>query len=152
MTRSGNIGLTALVLVTLVGAGCGGSSDAGASSTQAATTGATGPHTVTNASPDARYSLAATRRCLIAAGFRVGRIGKPNSRLQALGDLAQRTSLAARRDGHVVGLALGDTELLSDLLAVPNDPYVLVAHGNALLLYAPTARREAAAVRACLKP
>jgi hypothetical protein len=82
----------------------------------------------------------------------VGPIGKPNPRLQALGDLAQRSSLAARSGGKIVGLGFGDAPLLAELLAVPNDPYTIETRGNALLLYLPSARRQAAAVRACLRP
>jgi hypothetical protein len=99
-----------------------------------------------------RYSLAPTRRCLEDEGFVARPISGDDPRLQELSDLAQRTSLEIRRDGELVGLALGDAELLADLLAVPNDLYTIETHGNAVLLYLPTARATAGAVRRCLGP
>jgi hypothetical protein len=97
------------------------------------------------------YTLAATRRCLISAGFAVSPIRSDDQRLRALGDLAQRTSLELRLAGQTLGLAFGDTRLLASLLAVPNDPYRLEVRRNALLMYRPTARREAERVRDCLR-
>lgn len=144
MSRS--LGIAVSIAALAACAGCGGSSSA-----EASTASATAP-AQTSATHARRYQLAPTRRCLVAAGFRVGLAGKPNPRLQALGDLAQRTSLAARSGGKVVGLALGDAQLLAELLAVPRDPYTIETRGNALLLYLPSARRQAAAVRACLRP
>jgi hypothetical protein len=127
-------------------AGCGGGTEAGASTTVDALTAST-------RTPAARpYSLTATRRCLVAAGLSVRPVGKPNPRLQALGDLAQRTSLAVASGHNVVGLALGNAEFLAELLAVPNDPYRIETRRNAVLLYLPAARATARAVRACLRP
>jgi hypothetical protein len=143
---SRSLGIAVTVVALAACAGCGGGSSAEAST--ATTTARSAPA----AAPSRKYTLAATRRCLVAARFRVGPIGKPNPRLQALGDLAQRNSLAARSGGKVVGLAFGDAELLAELLAVPNDPYTIETRGNALLLFLPSARRQAVAVRACLKP
>jgi hypothetical protein len=123
------------------------------SHTDTSTTGAAVGATHSQAAAAERsFTLAATRRCLVARGFRVGPIGRPNPRLQALGDLAQRTSLAARSEGKVVGLAFGDAMLLAELLTVPNDPYTIETRGNALLLYPPGARRQAAVVRASHRP
>jgi hypothetical protein len=146
VSRSLGIAVSAVALAACAGAGCGGNSSAEAS------TAATGGQSASSATPVKKYTLAATRRCLVAARFRVGPIGKPNPRLQALGDLAQRSSLAARSGGKVVGVAFGDAALLAELLAVPHDPYTIETRGNALLLYLPSARRQAAAVRACLRP
>jgi hypothetical protein len=143
---SRSLGIAVSVAALAACAGCGDGSSAEAS-TAASTTPAR-----TSATPTRRYALAPTRKCLVAAGFRVGSAGKPNPRLQALGDLAQRTSVAARSGGKVVGLALGDAQLLAELLAVPRDPYTIETRGNAVLLYLPSARRQAAAVRACLRP
>lgn len=123
--------------------GCGDGSRAEAS---------TNVGTQTSTTVARTYTLAATRRCLVKAGFRVGPIGDPNPRLQALGDLAQKTSLAARSRGRVVGLAFGDAQLLAELLVVPHDPYTIETRSNAVLLYLPNARRQAVAVRACLRP
>lgn len=146
MSRSLGTAVSIVALAACAGAGCGGNSSAEASTT------ATGAQSESSASPVRKYTLTATRRCLVAARFRVGPIGRPNARLQALGDLAQRSSIAARSGGRVVALAFGDAPLLAELLAVPNDPYTIETRGNALLLYLPSARREAAAVRACLRP
>jgi hypothetical protein len=146
MTRSLGTAVSVVALAACAAAGCGGGSNAEAS------TAAAGGQSDSPATPVQQYTLAATRRCLVAARFRVGPIGKPNPRLQALGDLAQRSSLAARSGGKIVGLGFGDAPLLAELLAVPNDPYTIETRGNALLLYLPSARRQAAAVRACLRP
>jgi 8-oxo-dGTP pyrophosphatase MutT (NUDIX family) len=118
------------------------------------------PHETTEPSPGVSatvpatspvYSLAATRRCLEEAGLLVGPVGTRDPRLRALGDLAQRTSVTVMSGGEVVGLAFGDAELLADLLAVPDDPYTIETRGNAVLLYRPAARPQAAAVRRCLR-
>jgi hypothetical protein len=146
MTRSLGTAVSVVALAACAAAGCGGGSNAEAS------TAAAGGQPASPATPVQQYTLAATRRCLVAARFRVGPIGKPNPRLQALGDLAQRSSLAARSGGKIVGLGFGDAPLLAELLAVPIDPYTIETRGNALLLYLPSARRQAAAVRACLRP
>jgi hypothetical protein len=143
---SRSLGIAVSVVALAACAGCGGGSNAEASTAVATTP------TRTSAAPARPYALAPTRKCLVAAGFRVGPVGRPNPRLQALGDLAQRASLAARSGGKVVGLALGDAQLLAELLAVPRDPYTIETRRNAVLLYLPSARRQAAAVRACLRP
>lgn len=101
--------------------------------------------------PAPPFALAPTRRCLRAAGFTVTTIQSSDPRLRALADLAQRTSLEARRGRHALGLAFGDTRLLSSLLRVPNDPYRLEVRRNALLMYRSAARSEAAALRGCLR-
>lgn len=98
------------------------------------------------------YALAPTRRCLASQGFTVAEIDSRDPRLRALGDLAQRTSLAARRRSHTLGLAFGDAPLLLSLLEVPDDPYRLEVRRNALLMYKPAARAEAEALRRCLTP
>jgi len=146
MSRSLAIAVPTLAVVACL-AGCGSNSTAEASTS--------GPRAVagtSTAAPDRSYALAPTRRCLLGKKLSVGPIGKPNERLQALGDLAQRTSLAVRSGGQIVGLAFGDAHLLAELLAVPNDRYTLEIRRNAVLLYLPSARRQAALVRACLRP
>jgi hypothetical protein len=107
---------------------------------------------VTAPTPPLAYALEPTRRCLQDAGFAVSKVRSADPRLRALGDLAQRTSLEARRGGQTLGLALGDTRLLASLLRVPNDPYRLEVRRNALLMYRPVAKGEAAALRSCLRP
>ena len=81
----------------------------------------------------------------------VSKVRSTDPRLRALGDLAQKTSLQARREGETIGLAFGDTRLLASLLRVPNDPYRLEVRRNALLMYRPAARRQATALRGCLR-
>jgi hypothetical protein len=142
------------LLIAAFAVGCsGGSSSSSASPDETvAEPPTTQPSTTDSTVPERRYSLVRTRRCLEDAGFPVGPVGKANPRLQALGDLAQRTSLAVRSGGEVVGLAFGDAGLLAQLLAVPNDPYTIETRGNVLLLYRPVARRQASLVRGCLRP
>ena len=142
MRRTAGIAVSTAAVAACL-SGCGDGSRAAASTTA---------DTQASTSAARTYALAATRRCLVKAGFRVGPIGKPNPRLQALGDLAQKTSLAARSGGQVVGLAFGDAQFLAELLVVPHDPYKIETRSNVVLLYRPTARRQAAAVRACLRP
>lgn len=106
--------------------------------------------TATNpASPP--YALAPTRRCLRSAGFVVSKVRSADPRLRALGDLAQKTSLELRFSGQTLGLAFGDTRLLASLLQVPDDPYRMEIDRNALLMYRPAARAEAAVVEGCLR-
>jgi hypothetical protein len=116
------------------------------------TTPTNGPRGGAGAPTPQRYSLAATRRCLDRAGLRVGPVEKTDSRLRALGDLAQRTSISVHADGKVIGVAFGDAELLAELLAVPNDPYMIETRGNVVLLYLPSAKPQALRVRDCLRP
>ena len=118
--------------------------------TEAAPAETSGSSVTTPTSPSP-YALGPTRRCLQGAGFAVSTIRSTDPRLRALGDLAQRTSLEARRAGQTLGLAFGDTRLLLSLLRVPNDPYKLEVRRNALLMYRPAARREAALLRGCLR-
>jgi hypothetical protein len=122
-----------------------------AATTKEAQTDTSGPAVTAPNQPPA-YALEPTRRCLQDAGFAVSKVRSADPRLRALGDLAQRTSLEARRGGQTLGLALGDTRLLASLLLVPNDPYRLEVHRNALLMYRPAAKSEAAALRSCLRP
>ncbi len=68
--------------------------------TISATTGPakTGP-TTTSPPPPSPYELAPTRRCLRSAGVEVSAVRSTDSRLRALGDLAQRTSLELKFGG-----------------------------------------------------
>ena len=138
-------------LLLAAAAGCGGDSTNGAASLAASTASAGTSGTAAAPTPAKRYSLAATRRCLRNAGLRLSGVDKTNPRLQALSDLAQRTSIFVRVDGKVIGLAFGDAGLLAELLAVPRDPYTIETRGNAVLLYPRSARLQASAVRRCLR-
>jgi hypothetical protein len=121
-----------------------------AATTEEAQTDTSGP-AVTTPPPPRAYALGPTRRCLEDAGFAVSKVRSADPRLRALGDLAQRTSLEARRDGKTLGLAFGDTRLLASLLRVPNDPYRLEVRRNAVLMYRPSARDAATLLRGCLR-
>jgi hypothetical protein len=121
-----------------------------AATTEETQTDTSGPAVTTPPAPQA-YALGPTRRCLEDAGFAVSKVRSADPRLRALGDLAQRTSLEARRGGQTLGLALGDTRLLASLLRVPNDPYRLEVRRNAVLMYRPSARDAATLLRGCLR-
>jgi hypothetical protein len=114
-------------------------------------TGSTHPATSHPAPPRRPYALAPTRACLKDAGFAVSKVRSTNPRLRALGDLAQRTSLELRLDGQALGLAFANATLLADLLRVPDDPFRLEVHRNALLMYRPSARTQAHIVIDCLR-
>lgn len=105
----------------------------------------------TGRSPARPYALAPTRRCLRSRGASVSKVRSTDPRLRALGDLAQRTSFQIELRGMRLGLAFGDARLLASLLRVPDDPYRIEVRRNALLMYRPAARRQAAVVRACLR-
>ena len=153
----GGLAAALLALVALVVVARSDSNDDPAASIQPPTTSATtgqaktGP-TTTSAPPLSPYELAPTRRCLRSAGVEVSAVRSTDSRLRALGDLAQRTSLELKFGGRGLGLAFGDARLLRSLLLVPNDPYRLEVRRNVLLMYPPSARDEAALVRRCLRP
>lgn len=132
---------SSLVAVVALAAGCGGAKPRAAA--------APGATTVVLAP---RYAAAPTRRCLRARGASVTPIRARAGRLRELRDLAQRTSFEVKLRGRSVGLAFGNTPLLSELLRVPNDRYRIATRGNALLLYRPGARAQAAVVRSCLRP
>lgn len=134
------------VLLVPAAVGCSESSEANSSTEPTA-----GPNITTPSNAATRYSLVRTRRCLEHRGLVVGRLGKGNPRLQALGDLAQRTSFGVRDGGKIVGLAFGNAGLLAELLAAPNDGHTIKTRGNALLLYRPSADRLAFAVLDCLR-
>jgi hypothetical protein len=137
----GRAGIVAALALAIAGCGSGGGDSEAPP---------TGPPGTTEITP--RYALAPTRRCLVERGARVAALRSNDPRLKALGDLAQRTSLAVRLDGRTVGVAVGDVALLVDLLRVPGDPFTLDVHGNALLMYRPEARAQADIVRDCLRP
>jgi hypothetical protein len=69
---------------------------------------------------------------------RVSKIGESDRRLKALGDLAQRTSIEARTQRGVVGVAFakshGAAELLAELLREPDDTYRILLRRNVVLL------------------
>jgi pyruvate/2-oxoglutarate dehydrogenase complex dihydrolipoamide acyltransferase (E2) component len=121
-----------------------------AATTEEPRTTTSGPATTAPTAPRS-YALAPTRRCLLDAGFAVSKVRSTDPRLRALGDLAQRTSLELSRDGQTMGLAFTDTQLLMSLLQVPNDPYLLEARRNALLMYRPAGRAQAKVVFGCLR-
>jgi len=96
------------------------------------------------------FALEPTRRCLRSNGAEVSVIRSADSRLRALGDLAQRTSISVVLDGHIAGLAFGDARLLESLMRVPDDPYRLEVRRNVLLMFRPSARTQAEVIRGCL--
>ena len=106
----------------------------------------------TTTAPPEPYSLGRTRACARAEGFTVAPVRSTDPRLRALGDLAQQTSFQAERGGMTLGVAFGDARLLESLLRVPDDPYRLEVRRNALLMYRPAARGQAAVLRGCLRP
>lgn len=142
---------TAVAALVVAGGVACGSDEADEEPPVATSSTDTSGETGTTPAQAKRYSLAATRRCLREAGLSVGAVETADDRLRALGDLAQRSSLGVRSGGTVIGLAFGDAELLAGLLAVPDDAYVIETRGNALLLYRAEERREASAVRRCLR-
>ena len=97
------------------------------------------------------FALAPTRRCLSSKGAEVSVIRSANSRLRALGDLAQRTSISVVLDGRILGLAFGDARLLESLMRVPDDPYLLEVRRNVLLMFRPSAGTQAKVIRGCLR-
>ena len=104
----------------------------------------------------AHYTLAATKRCLVAHGAKVGPVRPHDARLRQLHDLAQKTSIEASIKSGRVGIAFSksdsDARLLVELLVVPKDPYRVVAKANAVLMYKPAQRKAYAAALSCLRP
>lgn len=148
--------LAAALLLALATGGCAGTSAGRAASTEAAvdTAPSTGTFPAAASAPTAPspiYTASATRRCLLTRNAQMTPIRARTGRLRQLADLAQRTSFEVRLRGRTIGLAFGNTRLLADLLVVPNDPYRIETRGNALLMYLPAARAQAAVVRACLR-
>jgi hypothetical protein len=90
------------------------------------------------ASDTAPFALRPTKACLARHGVAVGAVRPANRRLQALHDLAQKTSREARYRGSVVGLAFqhstSSASLLYELLQVPKDPLRLERRRNVVLL------------------
>ena len=111
---------------------------------------ATGP------GPESTYTLAATKRCLVARGVRVTTVRPTDIRLKALHDLAQHTSIEATSRRGVVGLAFlrnaSDAAFLAETLRVPNDPYHVVLRKNALLMFRDRSRKAFEVAVACLRP
>jgi len=103
------------------------------------------------------YSLDATSRCLAKHGAKVGRLRPLDTRLRAMRDLAQKTSIQADFKKGRVGLAFATSEsgakLLVELLTVPRDPlkYVLVRKGNVVLMYRSAHKPAFTAATACLR-
>jgi len=92
----------------------------------------------TGAASTRPFALRPTASCLARHGVAVGTVRPSNRRLQALHDLAQKTSREARYKGAVVGLAFerstGSAGLLYELLQVPKDPLRLEQKRNVVLL------------------
>lgn len=97
------------------------------------------------------YAVAPTRRCLSARKLRMTKIRVRSGRLKELADLAQKTSFEVRVRGRIVGVAFGNSALLTELLRVPGNRHRLERRRNVLLVYLPAARSQAAVVRACLR-
>lgn len=145
--------LAAAALLLLLGAVLALRDDDGASPGRStAQTESAGDGATTAAPPPEPYSLERTRACLRAEGFTVAPVRSTDPRLRALGDLAQQTSFQIERGGRTLGVAFGDAQLLESLLRVPDDPYRLEVRRNALLMYPPVSRAEAADLRGCLRP
>ena len=107
------------------------------------------------ASTGSPYARRATVACLQARGAVVGPVRPANSRLRALRDLAQKTSVQAKIGTAVVGIAFGrsdsDALFLIELLSVPKDPLQLERQRNVVLLYPKTASAAHSAVVGCLR-
>jgi hypothetical protein len=93
------------------------------------------------------FALRPTVVCLQRRHVVVTPVRPTNRRLQALHDLAQKTSREARLGKVVVGLAFeqssGNASLLYELLQVPKDPLRLEQRRNVVLL----SPRRASALR-----
>jgi hypothetical protein len=102
------------------------------------------------------YTLAATKRCLVARGVRVTTIRPTDLRLKALHDLAQHTSIEATSRRGIVALAFlrnaSDAAFLAETLRVPNDPYHVVLRKNTLLMFRDRSRKAFDVAVACLRP
>jgi hypothetical protein len=85
----------------------------------------------------------------------VGPVRPSDTRLRALRDLAQKTSVQARVGRDVVGLAFtrtaSEAQFLAELLEVQKDPYRLSRRRNVVLLYRPAPSGARTAVGACLR-
>jgi hypothetical protein len=127
-----------LLLLVVLAAGCNTKSGGGTAS-------------ITVAAVPPQFAFAPTRRCLLAKGALVSRLRAESGRLRELAGFAQRTSFAVRLRRRTVALAFGNAELLAELLAVPDNPYRIEVISNALLMFLPHARAQAAEVRSCLR-
>lgn len=102
------------------------------------------------------YTLAATKRCLVAQGARVTSVRATDVRLKALRDVAQRNSIQVTSSKGTVGIAISrspsDAALLAEVLQVPRDPYHVVLRRNALLMFRSASKRAFDAAAGCLRP
>ena len=110
-----------------------------------------GPAETTATAVARRYAFEPTRRCLLEQGAVVSRLRADEGRLRELAAFAQKTSFEVRLDGRAVALAFGNAPLLAELLTVPDNPYKLEVRDNVLLMFLPRARKQARAVRSCLR-
>lgn len=119
-----------------------------------ASAGSAGTTSVRETAATGLYRKAPTVACVRRARADVTAIAPADKRLRALRDLAQKTSWQAKRGADVVGVSINrtsnDAQLLIELLRVPRDRYRLERKANAVLLYVPSSRALASAVRACL--
>lgn len=109
-------------------------------------------HSTAAARPPQRQ---ATLACLKRKGARVTPIAPGNPRLQALHDLAQKTSVQIRIRKALVGMAFEKTisgaTLLVDLLQLPKDPYRLDRRATIVIVSPRSAPAVRTAVLVCVK-
>ena len=95
----------------------------------------------TESEPEAEslYALQPTLRCLERRPRLAVSTTATTPRLQALRDLAQRTSVIAQLEGESVGIAVvqssAHASLVAELLRAPEDPHRIVRRRNAVLLF-----------------
>ena len=109
-----------------------------------------------NTESESLYGLQPTLRCLERRPRLATSTAATTRRLQALRDLAQRTSVVAQLEGDTVGVAVvqssAHASLLAELLRAPEDPHRIIRRRNAVLLFLPRARDVFDVVVGCLRP
>lgn len=112
--------------------------------------------TETEPEPESLYALQPTLRCLERRPRLATSSAATTRRLQALRDLAQRTSVIAQLEGERVGIAVvqssAHASLVAELLRAPEDPHRIIRRRNAVLLFLPRARDVFDVVVGCLRP
>ena len=102
------------------------------------------------------YELPATVTCLRRRGADVGTVSGADATIRSLRDLAQRTSRSITLRGETAWLAVGksiaDAQLLTELLALPGQPYAVARHGNAVVVRRTGQLATSRAAVACLRP
>lgn len=102
------------------------------------------------------YELPATVACLRQRGAKVRGVAGTDATLRSLRDLAQRTSRSVTLRGETAWLAVGgsvaEAQLLTDLLALPGQPYAVSRHGNAVVMRRVGKLQTSKTAVACLRP